>query len=176
MVRNLGTIEQFGVSGPTWEGSALDIRNMFFDSLKHARRSITISAFSMGHKNDDLEKFFEIIEKKLLGGKKVMIIVNDDDNFKKYSRGKLDHLSSRFPGYMTYRKLDPKRADGKNKLLHAKITIIDREFALIGSANISRSALEHNYEIMIKIKGGAVSDIDDLMIKLYRAMEDGENY
>ena len=145
---------------------------LFVVSVKGVvRTKFKCKAFSMNYYS------IEIIEKKLLAGKKVMIIVNDDDNFKKYSRGKLDHLSSRFPDYMTYRKLDPKRAaDGKNKLLHAKITIIDRELALIGSANISRSALEHNYEIMIKIKGRAVSDIDDLMIKLYRAMEDGEDY
>ena len=83
MVRERGTVEQLGVSGPIWEGSALDIRSMFFDSLKSARKSITISAFSMGHRSDDLEKFFEIIKEKLIANKKIMIIVNDDDNFKK---------------------------------------------------------------------------------------------
>ena len=60
--------------------------------------------------------------------------------------------------------------------LHSKITIIDRKFALIGSANISRQALEHNYEMMIKISGKSVSKMDDMMIHLSQAIEVGDNY
>ena len=47
MTENIGEILQFGVSGRVWEGNALDIRRMFFDFLKSARKSIVISAFSL---------------------------------------------------------------------------------------------------------------------------------
>ena len=176
MTENIGEILQFGVSGRVWEGNALDIRRMFFDFLKTARKSILISAFSLGAKNDDMIKFFEIIEEKLLEKIEVRFVVNDDDNLKKFSREKLENFDRRF-SHFTYQKVDPKR-DGKkyNKLLHTKITIVDREYGMLGSANISRNALEYNYEIMLKVKGKTVVDIHDLLINLSKTIELGEDY
>jgi phosphatidylserine/phosphatidylglycerophosphate/cardiolipin synthase-like enzyme len=175
MSSNRGIIEKIASSGILWDEMSTDIRSLFFESLKSARISITISAFSMGHGNDDVKEFFKIIEDKLVGGKKIMIIVNDDENLKKYSRTKLLLFSERFPDYFTLRLFNPKR-NGKNMILHSKLTIIDRKFALIGSANISRQALEHNYEMMIKISGKSVSKMDDMMIHLSQAIEGGDDY
>ena len=92
MTENIGEILQFGVSGRVWEGNALDIRRMFFDFLKSARKSIVISAFSLGAKNDDMKKFFEIIEEKLIEKIEVRFVVNDDNNLKQFSREKLENF------------------------------------------------------------------------------------
>jgi len=176
MNSTLGSVEKLASSGMLWSGGmTTDIRSLFFKSLKSARSSITISAFSMGHSNSDVIEFFEIIHNKLIGRKKVMIIVNDDDNLKPYSRTKLLMFQEKYPDNFTLRLFDPKRS-GKNMNLHSKITIIDRKFALIGSANISRQALEHNYELMIKISGKSVSKIDDMMIRLSQSIESGDPY
>lgn len=176
MSSNRGIVEKIASSGMLWSGEmTTDIRSLFFKSLQSARRSITISAFSMGNENSDVEEFFEIIQNKLVGRKKVMIIVNDDENLKKFSRTKLLLLAEKFPENFTLRLFDPKR-EGKHMILHSKLTIIDRTFALIGSANISRQALEHNYEMMIKISGTSVSMMDDMMIRLSQAIEEGDNY
>jgi len=172
---NRGIVEKIASSGMLWDEISGDIRSLFFESLKSARISITISAFSMGNENDDVKEFFKIIEDKLVGKKTVLIIVNDDENLKKYSRTKLLLFSEQFPEYFTLRLFDPKRS-GKNMILHSKITIIDRKFALVGSANISRQALEHNYEMMIKISGKSVSKMDDMMIHLSKAIEGGDDY
>lgn len=171
-----GIVETIAASGMLWSGGmAIDIRTLFFKSLKSARTSITISAFSMGHENSDVIEFFEIIQDKLIGKKKVMIIVNDDENLKTYSRNKLILFSEKFPDYFTLRLFNPKRKKDK-MILHSKLTIIDRKFALVGSANISRNALEHNYEMMIKISGKSVSMMDDMMIHLSQAIKDGDEY
>jgi len=61
-------------------------------------------------------------------------------------------------------------------ILHSKLTIIDRRYALVGSANISRNALEHNYEVMLKVSGQSVSIMDDMMMKLSDTIKKGDDY
>lgn len=176
MRTNRGIIETIAASGMLWSGEmALDIRALFFNSLKSARRSITISAFSMGNETDDLKEFFEIISDKLFAKKEILIIVNNDENLKKYSRDMLSFLSEKYPNNFTLRLFDPKRKKSK-MILHSKLTIIDRKYALVGSANISKNALEHNYEIMMKIFGQSVSIMDDMMIHLSKAIKAGNDY
>ena len=179
-----GTVETLSTSGSLWSGyHAEDIRKMFFDLLHSAKISIRISAFSMGPKNPDTEEFFQIIEDKLLGHKKITIIVNDDENLHSYSKKRLRSLQKRFPesdddynGSLLLRYFDPFRKGKKRMILHSKITIVDRKYALIGSANISRNALLHNYEIMLKIKGKAVSRIDDMLRDLSHAIKTEDDY
>jgi len=176
MRSNRGSIETLAVSGMLWSGEmALDIRKLFFDSLKSARRSITISAFSIGRENSDVKEFFEIIHDKLLAKKQVLIIVNDDENLKKFARDKLLFFEDKFPEFFTVRFFNPKR-NKKNMILHSKLTIIDRRYALVGSANISRNALEHNYEVMLKVSGQSVSIMDDMMMKLSDTIKKGDDY
>ena len=171
-----GKVNTVAASGMLWKESAVDIRTMFFESLESASRSITISAFSMGHKNSDLERFFSIIEKKMTAKRHVTIIVNDDnETLMNFSRKKLGTFLERFPKYFTLRKFKPERGKTKQSL-HSKITIIDRQFALVGSANISRTAMEHNYEIMLKVSGNVVDIMDDMMFKLSNAIQDGDQY
>ncbi len=179
-----GTIENLSTSGSLWSGyHAEEIRKMFFDLLRSAKTTIRISAFSMGPKNPDTEEFFQIIEEKLLGHKKITIIVNDDENLHSYSKKILRSLQKRFPesdddnkGGLSLRYFDPFRKGKKRMILHSKITIVDRKYALIGSANISRNALKHNYEIMLKIKGKSVSRIDDMLRDLSHAIKHGDDY
>lgn len=176
MRSNRGTIETMAASGMLWSGEmVLDIRTLLFKSLRSARRSITISAFSMGNETDDLKEFFKIISDKLFAEKKILIIANDDENLKKYSRDMLSFLSEKYKHHLTLRFFDPKRKKD-NMILHSKLTIIDRKYALVGSANISKNALEHNYEIMLKISGQSVSIMDDMMIKLSNAIKSGDDY
>ena len=79
-------------------------------------------------------------------------------------------------GFSSKFDFDPFRKGKKRMILHSKITFVDRKYALIGSANISRNALIHNYEIMLKIKGKSVSRIDDMLRELSHAIKHGEDY
>ena len=60
MSSNRGVVEKIASSGILWDEMSTDIRSLFFESLKSARTSITISAFSMGHENEDVIEFFKI--------------------------------------------------------------------------------------------------------------------
>ena len=45
--------------------------------------------------------------------------------------------------------------EGDNAILHAKIIVIDRKEAFIGSANITNQAMIDNYEIGLQIRSGS---------------------
>ena len=167
-----GQIDSIGVSGRIWAGyEAREIRRLIFESLKSAKVSIQISAFSLGEKNEDVEQFFQILEEKLKAEKGVQLIVNDiqGKSVGEYSRKFIRKLRK----YPTCTVSDYKPAK-EGDLLHAKIIVIDRKFALVGSANISRHAMFSNYEIMLKISGKAVAIIANLLDNLAQAIIKGE--
>ena len=61
----------------------------------------------------------------------------------------------------------------ESKYLHAKLVVVDRKTALVGSANISKSALVSNYEIMLKVSGRAATEISLMLDNLRKMLEDG---
>lgn len=63
----------------------------------------------------------------------------------------------------------------KRNTLHAKIIVIDRTIALIGSPNISNSAMNHNYEIMLSVGGKDVAKIANLLDMLAAAIKHGDD-
>ena len=65
-------------------------------------------------------------------------------------------------------------ARNPNKILHAKIAVIDGRTALIGSANLSKGALESNYEVMLKVSGQAAADLSHMLSHLSSQMRLGK--
>ena len=167
-----GFVESIAASGGAWAGfEAPEVRTLLFESVRKARTSIQISIFSLGEKNNEMREFFQIIEDKLKARRTVQFIINDmeGDLVGEFSKNKLNKL-------MKYDNFDlqnfvPKKKGG---LLHAKIIVIDRKFALIGSANLSHHGLFSNYEIMIKVTGSAAADIANLLDGLAIAIKNGE--
>jgi len=152
MTSNLGKIEGIAASGSGWStGNASDIKDMFYNTLREAKNLIQISTFSLGNDNDEVNEFFKIIEERLRSERTVNIIVNDNGKkngtCSQYAKKTMKKLEEKFP-----EKFLPQYFKStKSKILHAKITVVDRTIALIGSANISKYALASNYEIMLKI-------------------------
>jgi len=152
MTSNLGKIEGIAASGSGWStGNASDIKDMFYNTLREAKNLIQISTFSLGNDNDEVNEFFKIIEERLRSERIVNIIVNDNGKkngtCSQYAKKTMKKLGEKFP-----EKFLPQYFKStKSKILHAKITVVDRTIVLIGSANISKNALDSNYEIMLKI-------------------------
>lgn len=61
-----------------------------------------------------------------------------------------------FPGLMARRLVWPVAARPSGASMHAKLLIIDRRVALVGSANLTSRALESNLECGLLIRGGPV--------------------
>ncbi len=170
MTREIASIS---ASGALWVGyEASNIVDTVFDSLKQARTSIQISAFSLGRDNFEMKTFFDIIQDQINAGCYVQFIVNDleGSTIGDFSRQKLI-------AFQKFSNFDLFNFQIKHKYgsLHAKIIVIDRKFALIGSPNISKNAMNYNYEIMLKINGNSVSKIANMLDVLARSIKQGDD-
>ncbi len=169
----IGSVESIGASGKAWVGfHAVDIADLFFSEIKLANRSIQISSFAIGYKSKEMDMFFNILEEQLENPQmKINVIVNDDLKNKTltpYARKRLADLQNCFPTRFFPQYFKQEQNKNLNKILHAKITVIDGKIALIGSANISKGALESNYEIMLKVSGQAAVKLSKMLSRLSR--------
>lgn len=167
-----GVVDGMSASGGIWGGfEAPEVRTVVFDSLKSTRKTIQISIFSLGEKNEEVREFFNIIEDKLKAGRQVQFIINNlnGDLIGDYSKNKLNML-------MKYENFDLQNFVPKKERdsLHAKIIVIDRKIALVGSANLTQHGMFSNYEIMLKVSGGVVGNITRMLDKLAIAIKNGE--
>ena len=178
-MRTLGTIESIGASGRAWAGfHAVDLASMLFEELRLANKSIQICSFATGHESPVVEKLFTILEEQLENPPmKVSIMLNDDkrgNTVTPYAQRRIMELQERFPHRFFPQYFEQEAADGANRILHAKITVIDGKTALIGSANLSKGALESNYEVMLKVSGQAAVDLSKMLSRLSSKMRAGK--
>jgi len=168
---SLGNIESIGASGKAWVGYyAEDIADIFFSELELATKSIQISSFSTGHQSPEMDKFFNILEDHLVNPvMKINIIINDDGKDKTvtpYARERLGKIKANYEKQFFPQYFEQTKINNLHKILHAKLTVIDGTTALIGSANISKGAMQSNYEIMLKVTGQVAADISKMLSKL----------
>jgi cardiolipin synthase len=77
-----------------------------------------------------------------------------------------------FPGLKACRMMWPADRRPAGASIHAKIIVVDRKVALVGSANLTGHAMDHNVECGILIHGGAEpAQIRDHLIAL---LDEGE--
>jgi len=159
-----GSIEAIGVSGRHWIGEGeLDAFDLFRETLKSAKSSIRIAVFSLGWKSKELDSIFEILKNKIVTGVEVQLIINKFWSTADYGKKKLKELEH---SNFTMLNYDP---ENENENLHAKIIVVDSKTILVGSANISKSGLFSNHELVIKISGGDfASRINNLLDILAR--------
>jgi phosphatidylserine/phosphatidylglycerophosphate/cardiolipin synthase-like enzyme len=182
---DLGTVHAIGSSGTNWgSGIAGDIRDLFFNTLRpeNVKNRVQISTFTLGSGKDgksEVQEFFKIITDLLKNERSVVIIANDNESKKMPScnpdaKVKLKELQKKYPDRFQYYLFNSKSVHA-GKILHAKLVVVDRQIALIGSANISMSALSSNYEVMIKISGDVVSRLSLMLDNLTKMLEDESN-
>lgn len=163
ILSNEANVDAIGVSGRYWIGfNEKPAFDLVIEVLGSARKYIRIATYSLGQKSSELERLFKILEGKIATGVKVQIIVNNFEKTNPYAKKKLKQLSSN-PNF-TVLNFKPKN---KNENLHAKIISVDKKYVLIGSANMSRSGMFSNHEIIVKISGGKfASNVDNLLDRL----------
>lgn len=163
-----GSIEAIGVSGRHWiGGNEQGAYDLLVDSLRQARTSVRIVAYSLGDRSSELERIFGILKDKIHTGVQVQLIINRFWTATVYAQKQLKELEHRNFKLLNY---DPK---DERENLHAKIIIIDSTEILLGSANISKSGLFSNHEIVVKISGGEFASrinslVDVLATNIFR--------
>ena len=168
---SMGCIKALGASGKAWVGyNAINLADLFFDELRAANHTIQISSFATGHKSDEMDEFFNILEEQMENPRmRINVIINDSvdgNTVTTYSRMRFKKLQDSFPDRFFLQYFKPELTKTRIKILHAKITVIDGKIALIGSANISKSALESNYEIMLKVYGEVAVSLSKMLTRL----------
>ena len=144
-----GSIEAIGVSGRYWMGGEeQSANNLLNRTLASAQNSIRISSYSLGNKSNELDTIFSILKEKTETGVTVQLILNKYWTTTKYVKRQLSNMH---PSNFYLINYQPK--DGVENL-HAKIIVVDSKKILIGSANISKSGLFSNHEVVLRIDGG----------------------
>jgi phosphatidylserine/phosphatidylglycerophosphate/cardiolipin synthase-like enzyme len=132
--------------------SSTDIRLYVFgfreklkEELSNAKHEIYILHYNISGAATHTKDIWDIVEKKVLEGVKVLVITNR--RFTTASSGLRNQESVDF----LRKKNIPVYVYTGNKIFHWKVVLIDREKIFIGSHNLSENSLSHNIDASILI-------------------------
>lgn len=140
------------VSGLGWMGSGIgSIESAIEDLLSKAQREILLTAYAIGQ----ADRIFDLLEAALARGVRVVMVVNRLFEQHRSVQQRLERLSRTYAHFHLY----PFRAGEEQGDLHAKVLVVDRWTALIGSSNLSYSGMVINHELAVSIEGVEASKI-----------------
>lgn len=126
--------------------------------LHNVESSIHMLAYKFG---PGIE-MWDLLESKIKYGYDVTIIVSLDDQIRPVKKH-LQEMAHQYPN--NFHLMDFDNPEGG--LLHAKVLVVDRKTAVLGSANFSKGGLTNHYEIGLLIENEDIawnlaSLVDDL--------------
>ena len=142
------------VSGSSWMGGGFgSIESAMHDLFARAGDEVVVVSYAISGAAGML---FQQMAGLLQRGIKVRMLINRYDNQHEAVRKELEKLRQQFPKTMLIFSFISRREEAD---LHAKIIIVDRKFALVGSANLSMRGLMDNHELGLVLEGVAVADV-----------------
>ncbi len=136
--------------------------------LSSAKDEIQILAYVF---TPHASKVLKLIENAAKRGLRITIVINSFEHQNEKIKSKLHGLVQEF----SYVKVYDFESNGEEQL-HAKMIIVDRKRAIIGSANLTWGGITSNYEIGVLLEGKDVWEIsyliDDLMTKMGPKLRD----
>jgi phosphatidylserine/phosphatidylglycerophosphate/cardiolipin synthase-like enzyme len=125
--------------------------------IKNARKEIQIAAYVLTSRALHL---IELLVDAAKRGVKITLILNARTCRDKEISLKLDYLVESFPHVrvINFRSL--------KKQLHAKVIVVDRNTAIIGSANFSWGGMYSNYEIGVLVEGNQAWEVAKILDQL----------
>ena len=154
---------QIFVTGRYWTGVAgtLAIGPALFDLINHGDQEITIVAYRL---TVSVKEVRQALEAALGRGCEVRLILDKSGEENPSETGFFGKLMQAFPNLTIWDFQD--HSGDKFAALHAKMLIVDRKKAIVGSANFSRNGLIENHEIAFSIEGGSVSKLCKIIDEL----------
>lgn len=154
------------VSGSAWMGSGLgSIESALYRLFEQANDEVTIVAYAV---SSAAAMLFEQLETVLQRGIRVRLLVNRFALQPAGVQRKCHELQRSFSHLMQVYSFIPQSNEAD---LHAKIILVDRKYALVGSANLSLRGLMDNHELGVVIEGAGAADIaraiDQLLASSY---------
>ena len=94
------------------------------------------------------------MEDALDRGVQVSMAVNRLESQSTEATTRLREFASRYSHFRLYNFAEERGFD-----LHAKVIVVDRRMALVGSSNLSRNGLTNNHELAVLVEGSAAADV-----------------
>jgi len=133
------------VTGKYFLGSGFRaVEPVLEELISSAQEEIHIVAYLI---TESAIPLLNLLESAIQRGIKVTFVVNDLNNHPNIIKKKLYSYSQNFPYVRIVNFQDPEGSQ-----LHAKILIVDRKKAVVGSANFSWGGLINNHEVAILIE------------------------
>jgi len=141
------------VTGLGWMGTGIrSVKSTLREILQESRQEVLLCAYSLsGGAGEILDEF----ENCLKRGIKFTGIVN---RFNQQPKEIQDYILALITAYDYCNFYD---FNHPLEELHAKLVVVDRRIALVGSANISMRGMERNYELGVLLKDREVATIAD---------------
>jgi len=145
------------VTGLAWMGHGIrSIDSTIEEILTEASDEIQVAAYMITEGGKD---FIRILSDCLNRGVRATLILNRFREQPKETQTAIAQLVRQFPHFRLF-EFDPK---DNMEDLHAKLIVVDRSIALVGSSNLSWKGLILNHELAVLIKGPAAAKVGDLI-------------
>lgn len=144
---------EVAVTGTDWLGAGLrSIDTALRELLEGAQDEVMLTAYSIGPQED---RIFKLIEASLARGVRITFVVNRLTSQPPTATQRLRALASTF-GHFHLIDYCPDDATGD---LHAKVVVVDRRSALVGSSNLSFRGFVTNHEIAVIMSGPEAAQV-----------------
>lgn len=154
------------VSGSSWMGGGFgSIESALRDLFALANDEVVIVAYAISGAAPAL---FQQIELLLERGVRVRMLINRYNEQHESVQTALSKLQARSGQLLRIFSFLPQYEEAD---LHAKIVLVDRRYALVGSANLSLRGLMDNHEIALRVEGSAVADITRAIDLLFNSTQ-----
>jgi phosphatidylserine/phosphatidylglycerophosphate/cardiolipin synthase-like enzyme len=148
------------VTGTAWMGGGVgSVQSAMEELFDRADHEIQIAVYQM---TVGATKFLKRLQECLARGIRVTIIINRYDEQPVEIKKELSLLSAKFPHFEIL-NFQPRNS---MEDLHAKIMVVDRASALVGSANLTWKGLVGNHELAVVVYGSVASKIGELFDRL----------
>ena len=157
------------VTGRHWLGAdgARSIGSVIVDMISSAHQEIIIVAYRLTF---SVAEFVQALERALGRGCLVRIVRNCDDHPVPVEEEYIKRLMTQ---YDTLSVWDFKENNSAQQgfALHAKMVIVDRGHAVVGSANFSKNGMIENHEVAVELFGMVVKSLG---VVCDRLLENGQ--
>lgn len=155
------TQSQVVVTGLAWMGSGIgSIESAMERVFREAQHELLITSYAISNATDLMLDWFEAA---LARGVLIRMVINRIHEQPAEVVARLTNLHKMYPHFYLYSFTDEQGYD-----LHAKVIVVDRKMALVGSFNLSRRGLLNNHELALFVEGKSAeqvaSAIDGLLL------------
>jgi phosphatidylserine/phosphatidylglycerophosphate/cardiolipin synthase-like enzyme len=156
------------VTGIDWIGSGIrSIESALGKLFQAAEYEIILTVYSITTGSDLL---FEWLETALTRGVKIRMVINHFEDQHASAVNRLNDLMRQYHHLQLY---DFNRTESD---LHAKVVVVDRKSALVGSSNLSKRGLLANHELAVLVQGPDAGSIARTIDRLIESLSTSRIY